>query len=380
MRIRGALAIGATILLLVASPTEPRASDGPLVLPGRASLLEEYQRRSEVLRERLQEAAAGLQGTLDRLRNLRARELTLRATLAERAAELGQLERALAQSAAIRSAKREVVTAAVLRGVRRLRESADDRAPRLAEIRKIALTRRKRGETPTDGALRRALERAVESSAAEMAELDWLDGRAAILQQALASRQRELGELALVLDEAERRLAALSGALARSPGIKTPVETAARSWTVGLPEASIVGQDGPREGPGTDGITRLPVQGEVRRRFGDRHGGQRSRGMLLSGHPQPVLAPGRGTVAYAGPFRGLGLLLIIDHGADYHSLVIGASRLEVTVGDPVRDGQVVGWLEGGAAEEAELYLELRRAGEPIDPMVVLSARESEVRG
>ncbi len=380
MRIRGALATGATILLLAASTTEPRASEGPVGLPARASPLEEHQRRSEMLRERLNEAAAGLQGTLDRLRDLRARELTSRAILGERAAELGELERALARSAAIGSAKREVIAAAVLRGVRRLRGSADDRELGLAEVRTIALTRRKHGETPTDGALRNALERAVESAAAEVAELDWLDGRAAILQQALVSRRSELRELGLQLDEAERRLVALSRALARTPVDRAAGERAARAWTVGPPEASTEDEDGPREGPGTDGITRLPVQGEVRRRFGDRHGGQRSRGMLLSGHPQPVLAPGRGTVAYAGPFRGLGLLLIIDHGADYHSLVIGASRLEVTVGDPVRDGQVVGWLEGGAADEAELYLELRRAGEPIDPMVVLSARESEVRG
>lgn len=380
MRIRGALTIGATIFLLAASTTEPRASEDSLGLPGRAPLLQEQKRRAEVLRERLRDAAAGLQGDLDRLRDLRARELALRAILDERAVERRQLERALARSAAIESAKRELVAAAVLRGVRRLRESDDDREVALAEVTTMALTRSKYGPTATDAALRRALDRTVERAAAERAELDWLDGRIAILQQALASRRSELRELGLELDEAERRVVALSRALARSPVVRTPGEIAARSWTVGLPEASTADQDDPRQGPETEAITRLPVQGEVRRRFGERHGGQRSWGLLLSGHPQPVLAPGRGTVAYAGPFRGLGLLLIIEHGADYHSLVIGASRLEVTVGDPVRDGQVVGWLEGGAAERAELYLELRRAGEPIDPMVVLSARESEVRG
>lgn len=369
--------------LLLASTCEARASEDAFGPATRASLLEEQQRRTELLREGLESAVGGLERTLHLLADLRARELAVRASLAARAAEREQLRTALGHSAIAHSRRREALAALVLKGVRWRRGNGDDRALGLPELRAIALTGMRDGTKATGGVLRSALERATDLEGPidrAAAELDWLDGRAAIVQQGLASQRRELRELGLVLDEAERRKSVLSATIAKTPVDEEPAGVAARSLNVGLSDPDIVETEGPRERPARGGFKRLPVQGEVVRRFGARYGGHRSRGVVLSGRPQPVLAPGRGRVAYAGPFRALGLLLIIEHGADYHSLVIGASRLEVAVGDPVRDGQIVGWLDGAAAQEAELYLELRRAGEPIDPMLVLSARESEVRG
>jgi septal ring factor EnvC (AmiA/AmiB activator) len=76
----------------------------------------------------------------------------------------------------------------------------------------------------------------------------------------------------------------------------------------------------------------------------------------------------------------MGLLLIIDHGDAYHSLVIGASRLEVQAGDVVTEGEAVGWLERSPSGSMDLYFELRRVGEPVDPVPVLSAHHGEVEG
>jgi len=126
---------------------------------------------------------------------------------------------------------------------------------------------------------------------------------------------------------------------------------------------------------------RWPLRGSFAWRLGDRRWGPRSRGLVLSAdRPQPVLAPGRGLVVYAGSFREMGLLLIIDHGDAYHSLVIGASRLEVQAGDLVTEGEAVGWLERSPSGNMDLYFELRRVGEPVDPMPVLSAHDGEVEG
>ncbi len=126
---------------------------------------------------------------------------------------------------------------------------------------------------------------------------------------------------------------------------------------------------------------RLPVRASIVRRFGEREGDQRLRGLVLStDHAQPILAPGDGVVAYAGPFRTMGSLLIIEHRDAYHSLVIGASRLEVRAGDVVTEGQAIGWLARGPSGHSDLYVELRRAGEPVDPISLLSALEGEVRG
>ncbi|MDW8123188.1 MAG: peptidoglycan DD-metalloendopeptidase family protein [Geminicoccaceae bacterium] len=125
----------------------------------------------------------------------------------------------------------------------------------------------------------------------------------------------------------------------------------------------------------------FPVPGAVA--FDARSGKSARRGpgvAILSSELRPILAPSGGRVVFAGPFRRLGLLLIIEHAHAYHSLVLGASRLEVQVGATVAAGDIVGWLEPRPAERAELYFEVRRAGEPIAPESVLAARKGGMRG
>jgi murein hydrolase activator len=101
---------------------------------------------------------------------------------------------------------------------------------------------------------------------------------------------------------------------------------------------------------------------------------------ILSAVPQTVSAPTAGTVAFAGPFRGFGLLLIIDRGGGYHALLAGFSRLDVRRGASVVAGQAVGEIAAQGNEPARLYLELRYRGSPIDPAPWLAAHEDKVRG
>ncbi len=136
--------------------------------------------------------------------------------------------------------------------------------------------------------------------------------------------------------------------------------------------------------PGPDQLV-LPLQGEIRARFGQslgaEHGyGSESRGLLIGGRPGAVvLAPYDGRVVYAGPFRSFGLILIIDHGDSYHSLLAGLGRIEVVVGQWVLAGEPVG-LGDTNLNESELYLELRHAGQPVDPLPWISMTGSKVRG
>jgi septal ring factor EnvC (AmiA/AmiB activator) len=84
-------------------------------------------------------------------------------------------------------------------------------------------------------------------------------------------------------------------------------------------------------------------------------------------------------VAYAGKFRGYGLLLIIEHSEGYHSLLAGMSRIDVEQGQQVIAGEPVGVIDEGNGEPV-LYLELRRNGQPINPVPWLAARKNEVNG
>ena len=87
-----------------------------------------------------------------------------------------------------------------------------------------------------------------------------------------------------------------------------------------------------------------------------------------------------GTVVYAGKFRGYGLLLIIDHGEGYHSLLAGMTRIDVDQGRQLIAGEPVGIMEQSGSGQPILYVELRRDGQPINPLPWLAARKNEVNG
>lgn len=213
-------------------------------------------------------------------------------------------------------------------------------------------------------------------AAAELA----IDAAALVDAEAAASAaESTLREVGVGLREAELRRIALA-ARVTAASVASLAEDNSRADLVEITTA--VRSGGLHESPsGWSGALRMPVEGTIVQRFGDRRGHQRARGIALTApRSQPVLAPGAGTVLFAGPFRGLGSVLIIEHGEDYHSLVIGASKLVVERGEMVASGQPVGWWAGAGEGAADIYLELRKAGEPIDPLPMFTGREGEVRG
>lgn len=122
----------------------------------------------------------------------------------------------------------------------------------------------------------------------------------------------------------------------------------------------------------------MPVVGDVTRRFGEAgEDGQASRGMVMAATAgAQVVAPRDGEVVYAGRFKNLGELLIIDHGDEYHSVLAGFARIDAAVGQRVSVGEPVGVM-GDAQGAMSLYFELRRAGEPVDPLPWLSTAQNE---
>ena len=109
-------------------------------------------------------------------------------------------------------------------------------------------------------------------------------------------------------------------------------------------------------------------------------GGGPARGLsIVTGVAQTVSAPAAGTVAYAAPFPGFGLLLIIDEGRGYHIVLSGMTRLDVRQGASVVAGQAVGGVAAPGDEPARLYVELRYRGLPVDPAPWLAAHQDKVR-
>lgn len=122
-----------------------------------------------------------------------------------------------------------------------------------------------------------------------------------------------------------------------------------------------------------------PVAGRIITAFGDDDGlGSRAQGDTIEAAPGAyVTAPSDGWVLYAGPFRSYGQLLILNVGDDYHVVLAGMERIDVSQGQFVLAGEPVGAMGrihlasvSAAAAENEnptLYVEFRRNGKPVDP-------------
>ena len=93
-----------------------------------------------------------------------------------------------------------------------------------------------------------------------------------------------------------------------------------------------------------------------------------------------VVVPHDGTVVFAGPFKGYGRLLIIEHGEGYHSLLAGLARIDNVIGQQVLSGEPAGIMGGLKNGPPVLYVELRRNGQPINPLPWLAARKIKVNG
>jgi murein hydrolase activator len=112
-----------------------------------------------------------------------------------------------------------------------------------------------------------------------------------------------------------------------------------------------------------------PVAGTLTRRFGDKdNDGILSQGLTYTALPgSPVVAPCAGRVVFAGPFRGYGKILILQHDGGYHSFLAGFGRIDVDMGQDVEIGEPLGVLPVKGGERPELYFEWRHSNEPMDP-------------
>jgi murein DD-endopeptidase MepM/ murein hydrolase activator NlpD len=89
---------------------------------------------------------------------------------------------------------------------------------------------------------------------------------------------------------------------------------------------------------------------------------------------EPIHATAAGTVTIAGWSGGYGKMVEIDHGNGLATRYGHLSQIDVSVGDTVRIGQVIGLLgTTGRSTGPHLHYETRVGGEPVDPQKFLNA-------
>jgi murein DD-endopeptidase MepM/ murein hydrolase activator NlpD len=88
----------------------------------------------------------------------------------------------------------------------------------------------------------------------------------------------------------------------------------------------------------------------------------------------PIHATAAGTVTAAGWTGGYGKMVEIDHGNGLSTRYGHLSQIEVTIGDKIRIGQIVGRLGStGRSTGPHVHYETRIDGEPVDPQKFLNA-------
>ena len=172
---------------------------------------------------------------------------------------------------------------------------------------------------------------------------------------ALAEKARDLGDLVEELGKA----GALRETLALLPG---PIMRPARPEDAKV--ASVKATATPPKGLAS---YVLPVSGRLVTGFGEAGEGQpRSQGISFATRPgAQAVAPAPGRVAFAGPYRGYGNIVIIEHAGGWTTLVTGLAKLDTHVGEELVSGSPLGTAGAG---QPVVTVELRREGEPVNPL------------
>lgn len=114
-----------------------------------------------------------------------------------------------------------------------------------------------------------------------------------------------------------------------------------------------------------------PVEGTLSTRFGSNKfsGGEAWQGVLIEApEGSDVRAIHAGKVVYADWLRGLGLLIIVDHGGNYLSLYGHNAGLIKGEGDWVQKGELLASVgDSGGLKSPALYFEIRQGAKPLNP-------------
>lgn len=117
-----------------------------------------------------------------------------------------------------------------------------------------------------------------------------------------------------------------------------------------------------------------PVDGRVLGGFSTQQ--RFSRSVRLKGElGDPVRAAAPGRVVYAGDgLVGLGNLVLIRHDDTWLSAYGHNQSIQVQVNQMVQGGQEIARLGATGTDEPKLHFEIRRNGEPVNPVDVLPSR------
>lgn len=253
-----------------------------------------------------------------------------------------------------------------------MRRDMEARQTELAALRGTLDGERKRLDSllASKNDLRQRTSAAMERSLAKAGELA---GEVESLRDLLARLERER------LEREEMQRKAREALRNRPPQPETAEDDGEPAATPNVPRAALDGRPIAK----AKGSLVFPVVGEVDGLYGEHRtpGGTARRGITVRTRYQAqVVAPFGGLVVFADQFRGYGRLLIIEHSGGYHTLLAGLGRIDAGVGQSIKAGEPIGTMGRPEDGKPTLYVELRRRGQPIDPLPWLASRKGKDSG
>lgn len=327
-------------------------------------------RESAAVAARIQQSEAEIELAQAKIALIDRQREALRGRMAERQEPVVRLTAAL-QMMARRPLAFSLVRAESLRDTVYLRAVMETMLPevrrRTAGLRAEIQRGRKLQEQARLAAQdQRAGEKALSARKVELATLESRQRLASRAAQGVASRE---ADQAMALAEQTRDLSSLMAQL--------QTDGALRSRLAALP-GPMLPPSRPGEGrmvfdsPAAVSPTRsslawiVPVAGRLVSGFGEQSQTGLTSGIALAANGgAQVVSPADGRIAFAGPYRGYGRIVIVEHDGGWTTLVTNLGRIEATVGEKVVQGSPIG---SAGAGRSVLTVEVRRDGVPVNPL------------
>jgi murein DD-endopeptidase MepM/ murein hydrolase activator NlpD len=174
----------------------------------------------------------------------------------------------------------------------------------------------------------------------------------AALQQRIAALQAEVDALAAEQARLENLIRERLAAAARARAARGRSPFLGRRTGTGISAAGFI----------------WPVDGVITSGYGPRWGRMHTGIDIAARGGTPIVAAKEGEVIYADWLGGYGQLVAVDHGDSVVTLYAHQSRMAVSEGQEVTQGQVVGYVgTTGHSTGNHLHFEVRIDAEPRNP-------------
>lgn len=333
--------------------------------------------QAAALAARIQQAEAGIAAAQTRIAMIDREQEQLREELGREQQPVVQLTAALQQFSR-RPLALSIMRPGSVKDVVYLRAMLHDTIPQVqfgtAALRgRIERARELRREALAAAQVLEAEEVTLADRREELAEIETRQRLAARAAGGAANREadrvlalaEEVRDLDGLVDELDRA-AGLRQRLAALPGPRLRPAQPDQSQSAGAPAPTPNQTQTPASAPSP---YILPVTGRTLTGFGAPQASGLSQGLTLAPIAgAQVVAPAAGRIAFAGPYRGYGNIVIIEHDGGWTSLITSLARSDVDVGEEVQGGSPLG---AAGPVDPNVTVELRQDGEAVNPLLHL---------